>query len=384
MTDRVLYVAPYVTEELVQEYDYDYSMGGQTVMETIVDSVATDAELTVVSPLSIDGDRDNRVLWPSRYDTGDCEVLVPLLASVPPFNAVAVFVTTFLVVLWEFLTREYDAVIYFNFLDRTAFPATVGKLFGTPVVVHYADGYLDFHNRKMAYVERLFLWAGRWTLDGAVCVNNHMADLVPTANTTVVRGRPSIGMPSELPTVDRPDDETTTVTFIGRFDRNRGIEPFLSVTERVLEQRDDIVFGVAGYGPEIGSARRAVERLDRDGAVEFLGTLDRDAYTRRLLKSDLLVNFQRPDGELNRHSFPSKLLDFLASGRPAATVDVSDAGMALSDELIVVEDGAELEAVLITAASDPDELEPYGCRAQLWVEQTCTTEAISRRVLGLW
>lgn len=66
-----------------------------------------------------------------------------------------------------------------------------------------------------------------------------------------------------------------------------------------------------------GDARSAVEDLARqDPRVTYHGRVTRAAALALQARAHVMVNPRRPEGEFTRYSFPSKTMEYLASGRP--------------------------------------------------------------------
>lgn len=66
-----------------------------------------------------------------------------------------------------------------------------------------------------------------------------------------------------------------------------------------------------------GDARAAVEELARqDPRVTYHGRVTRAAVLALQARAHVMVNPRRPEGEFTRYSFPSKTMEYLASGRP--------------------------------------------------------------------
>jgi len=66
-----------------------------------------------------------------------------------------------------------------------------------------------------------------------------------------------------------------------------------------------------------GDAQNAVEELARkDARVTYYGRVPRAEAIALQAKAHVMVNPRRPEGEFTRYSFPSKTMEYLASGRP--------------------------------------------------------------------
>jgi glycosyltransferase involved in cell wall biosynthesis len=272
----------------------------------------------------------------------------------------------------------YDAVLAYNFLPQTTVPAMVAKVvYSVPVVLEYEDGHFVDTDRVRRTQSRLLRRAFAGRFDGAVCVNRPLAESLPIGNTVIVRGYPSVGMPEELPN-PVADDDRTAVMFAGSFDPVRGVDWFVDVAEKVLAERDDVVFWISGYG---GRADRVRQRTAGVDGIRFFGTLPWEAYRARLAGADVFLNTQRPDRRISEYTFPSKILDFAVVGVPIVTTDMADLGQELDDVLVV--DGRTPESVAETLSDVLKEYQrftEYGERAREWVSEECSAAAIGRRV----
>jgi glycosyltransferase involved in cell wall biosynthesis len=84
------------------------------------------------------------------------------------------------------------------------------------------------------------------------------------------------------------------------------------------------------------------EKLKRQAAsdtrIRFFGFVTEQQYSEMLQRAALLVN-PRPSRLLeNRYNFPSKLMEYLAAGRPIISTATSDVAEHYGSDVIVLED----------------------------------------------
>ena len=70
---------------------------------------------------------------------------------------------------------------------------------------------------------------------------------------------------------------------------------------------------VCGVGDGLANILAAT-KIDR--RIEYMGQLPRDEVLRLQESADLLINPRTSDGEYTRYSFPSKVMEYFASGTP--------------------------------------------------------------------
>lgn len=101
------------------------------------------------------------------------------------------------------------------------------------------------------------------------------------------------------------------VLYTGTLDHRYGIprlvDAFKSISDRAVE------LWICGAGNSEDLVRQAAKDFPR---IKFLGKKDRDEIALLQRHADLLINPRNNEGEYNRFSFPSKLMEYLASGTP--------------------------------------------------------------------
>lgn len=110
-----------------------------------------------------------------------------------------------------------------------------------------------------------------------------------------------------------------TVVFAGTPDRVRGAQLLLDAFALVRDPDVRLVF--AGRGGSTGEIEAAAAR---DPRIEVKGFLPREEMRELLASATVLVNPRLSSAPENRHNFPAKLLDYLASGRPTITTLAGD------------------------------------------------------------
>lgn len=384
--ERVLFIGPYLTDELAAVYSTSYSLAGNNKIRGVIESFGTvGAEVDVVAPVSMSG-TSLRTFGSRTAEDDDLGTTVRTPATIDAYalNYILLPVFTTLTVLLMLYRDDYDHLVFYNYALKTGGPALIGSVVsGVPLYIEYEDGTVHHEHTVIRTTARVLnrLCAAR--LAGALCATATLADLVPTENTVIVRGFPSVGHPETLPDPEFEADGTTVVTFAGRFDHVRGIYPFLSVCESIAATRDDVSFWICGYGPAYEDVEARVAELP--DAVTFHGTVPDDEYIQRIVSSDILVNLQDPDARISRYTFPSKLLDFMSAGRVVVSTPVSDVAETLGDFVVVTEgDEAAIQRDIDTVVDDIEAHEKRGAAAREWVATECSHETTGQRLARLF
>ena len=111
-----------------------------------------------------------------------------------------------------------------------------------------------------------------------------------------------------------------TVFFIGRLEFQKGPDLLIDAIPRVLENRADVKFLLAGKGTMKNFLRRRVRKLGVGGAVRFLGWIPYGRYVDLLNTCDIVCIPSRNE------PFGIVLLEAWATGRPVVATDVGGLG----------------------------------------------------------
>jgi glycosyltransferase involved in cell wall biosynthesis len=205
---------------------------------------------------------------------------------------------------------------------------------------------------------------------------------VPPGRRVVVEG---IFDPADDPVVDvptEPGSDGFVVLYTGTLAARYGIVDLLKAFSAL--DRPDAVLWICGEG----DARDQVEAMvRRDPRVRYFGQVPRARALALQRQASVLVNPRRPEGEFTKYSFPSKTMEYLASGRPIIMHDLPGIPPEYRDHLILppTPDNDGLAAALREAASRPfDSLRDRGAAGRAFVLAQKSPQAQVARILDHW
>lgn len=102
----------------------------------------------------------------------------------------------------------------------------------------------------------------------------------------------------------------TRVLYAGLLNRVTGIDLYLSAIRQVTDRNVQFLF--TGRGPLKTTIEAAAKR---DNRILYLGFLSREAYYQLLDDVDIVINPRNMHLPENQNNFPSKIMEYLASGR---------------------------------------------------------------------
>lgn len=113
-------------------------------------------------------------------------------------------------------------------------------------------------------------------------------------------------------------DEPPTLVYAGSVTRLRGLAEMIALVARLRPRFPGIrlvVVGPFGSAADAAEARRLIEELDIDGAVEFTGLVSHADVHRHILRGHVGLALLHPDPNYLR-SLPTKMFEYMMMGRP--------------------------------------------------------------------
>ncbi len=146
-------------------------------------------------------------------------------------------------------------------------------------------------------------------IDSFVLLTRHMADYMQiTQPFCVMEGiAPNVSVDSS---VDENQEEKN-ILYTGTLHRKFGVLHLLEAFRNVKDPTARLV--ICGVGDSEGEIRAASEE---DSRIQFLGQLRREEVLELQKRATVLVNPRLNNEEFTKYSFPSKTMEYLASGVP--------------------------------------------------------------------
>ena len=223
-------------------------------------------------------------------------------------------------------------------------------------------------------------------LDGAMVVSRAIAeDLAGDRPVCLIEGGVGRGSVEPLPRRPRPEGAPFTLAFAGSLDA-------VNCIDFLLDTMDHLPAGfrllVAGDGILAGKVR---ERAARDPRVDYRGLLDFSGVRALYAEADALLCIRRTGG-VREYYFPSKLMEYLASGVPVVATALGHVAEEYGDGLVLLREetppalAALLGELAATPAAEREALGRRGrdlvLRGKTWEAQGRKLAAFLRRVAG--
>ncbi len=200
--------------------------------------------------------------------------------------------------------------------------------------------------------------------DGFVLLTQHMLDKINIKRPyCVVEGMYNSSENRPQPILK--NREIKTLFYSGMLHEKFGvkelIEAFSLIENPKLRLR---ICGSGDYESELKELAR------RDKRIQILGLLNREEVLKEQANADLLVNPRTPAGDYTKYSFPSKTIEYFASGTPAIIHRLPGIPKEYYDYCFTFK-STQLydiaEDIKKTLSRTPEEMQKFGTRAQNFI-----------------
>jgi glycosyltransferase involved in cell wall biosynthesis len=283
------------------------------------------------------------------------------------------------------------ALLVYNVFSALSAPVlAVARTWKIPAVAVVADLPFDVYRFRGArgLLERAELRAQLAALrrfDGLVVLTPHTAhDHAPGVPWMLMEGAlpaaeaAAPGRPASLAPGRAPGERV--VMYSGMLNEMNGIPLLLDAFERLREPHWRL--WVYGGGP-LEAAVQAAARRDPRITLHAWGLVPQDEVLRRQRQAHVLVNPRPSSHRANRYSFPSKLLEYLASGTPVVSTAPDGIPAEYHSHLLLPADESPegMAAAIRRAAWLPEaEREARAARARAWLLREKTWERQAERI----
>jgi Glycosyltransferase len=182
----------------------------------------------------------------------------------------------------------------------------------------------------LKYIDVLLINTSLDAVDSFVYITKYMNERINTFKKpyTVIEG---IASSKEIKKKD--EDEKTRVMYSGTLHKRYGVkrllDAFLLCKNENLEL---LICGVGDFEVEIA------KYLERDSRIKYFGEISQTEVFDLQANADILVNPRQNNEEFTKYSFPSKLMEYLASGNPVIAYKLDGIPHEYDDYLIYVPD----------------------------------------------
>lgn len=315
--------------------------------------------------------------------------LLPFLNLTPLKQFVIGVATLWALLVWGWRTRgiAHRVVYTFNLTVPPGLSTLLGaRLIGAKAVVSLNDIHEPGHMVPATLFHRFDFWMQRQLIplfDGHIAVADKiMADFAPGKPYLRLEG----GIANDVlegtgKSLRLIGDQSLPFTIVsaGRLDETNGVRVLLE-SFSILEG-DHYRLRIAGTGPLEAEVRQAAAK---DSRIEFCGFISFEKVLALYDSADVLINMRLTKDRNTRYFFPSKLMEYLASGTPVITTCTGHVEEEFGDFVFLLENETSKglsEAIRQVASIAHESRADMGRRAREYMVKNKSWDSQGRKVL---
>ena len=171
----------------------------------------------------------------------------------------------------------------------------------------------------------------------------------------------------------RPRSEPVRLFFCASFREKKGLLPALEAVARARERHPNLVFRIAGDGPERPRVEESLDRLGLHGCATLLGFVTHERMIREMQDADLFLqpSVTAADGD-SEGGAPTTLLEAQACGLPVLATQHADIPYIVAEgESALLAPERDVDALfknLLVLLEEPERWAPMGAAGRVRVE----------------
>lgn len=156
--------------------------------------------------------------------------------------------------------------------------------------------------------------------------------------------------------------EEKVIMVAGLLEKEFGIDELVYAVHKL--EMDDIQLHIYGKGT---SSTMIKEVSKIDSRIKFFGEAINQKIVEEERKATLLVNPRRAEGEWVMYSFPSKNMEYIASGTPMLAYNLPCIPSEYAGKFLEISEEGIEETLRKCLESDKEEIHSFGLNAQKWI-----------------
>jgi glycosyltransferase involved in cell wall biosynthesis len=153
-------------------------------------------------------------------------------------------------------------------------------------------------------------------VDAFVLLNDKMKEYINVGNKPYVRIE-GIFNSDFIPNKEPYSDGTKNILYTGNLGKRYGIKNLLDAF--ALIDKHNYQLWIRGNGAE---KTRVLQAMKSDARIKYFEEMTRENLLQLLTKATVLINPTPPMNIFSQYNFPSKIMDYLASGTPTITTNL--------------------------------------------------------------
>ena len=207
------------------------------------------------------------------------------------------------------LGKSSDLILMYNYMHISFLVVIIARILSIKTFLIVAD--FDDYKEEKKILRKILLWLYAKNLDnydGLIFLSKSLYEKYKTKESLFLEGGIETGEFNDV--LLNEDLSTINIIYSGLLNNVTGIDVFLNAIRKC--KIDNIKFIFSGRG-ELVTEIEALACCD--SRVEYRGFLSRKNYYKLLTQAHIFINPRNMNLPENENNFPSKILEYLASGK---------------------------------------------------------------------
>ncbi len=254
-------------------------------------------------------------------------------------------------------TNDKEIIIYSTYLPFLKAVYKLDKTHKVTLIVtdlpeFYDLGKTGFLKKILRKINNKRIYKYLERIDGFVLLTEKMKDRLRVGERPYVVVE---GICGKVPIIEdsvKNDREKNIILYTGTLHYQFGIKNLLDAFSAIEEKNYEL--WIAGQG----DAQNEISRVSKiDGRIKFFGYVSKEKIYELQKESTVLINPRQNVGEYTKYSFPSKTMEYMASGKPIIMYKLDGIPDEYDEYIYFVEDNTidSLKEKIKEVCSLPDE-----------------------------
>ena len=248
----------------------------------------------------------------------------------------------------------------------------------TAVLLASSGGNIKFRNRMIAKIKMLFYTQ----FDSYVFLTKYMKDLIEIKNKkyAILEGIYN----THQPPLEFKETTKKIILYSGQLNPAYGMENLLISFQEIYRENSNYELWICGSGALVAK----IEALSaRCPGIKYFGYLPPDKVRKLQESATILVNPRQNTSDFTKFSFPSKTMEYLASGRPVVCYKLDGIPDEYDQYLVYVNNNStkELKQKLMETCELPTfKRKEMGKKAQEFIYKNKNPQSMATRIINIF
>ena len=288
---------------------------------------------------------------------------------------------------WCEKTEGKKIIFFYNFTGLTILPELKKKYKNVKACLLVTDlpEYMDANNYLLTRLNRKIsnIFSSKDNkhfnhIDGYILLAPAMRERLPMENKPWIQIEGIYNPEDDKACVEKAEEKI--VLYTGNLGKRYGILELLEAFHRI--NKNNYRLWICGTGDGLEDVKKYE---DMDPRISYLGTLPRTEVIKLQKKVTILINPRHSTDEYTIYSFPSKTMEYLASGTPTLMSHLKSIPQEYDNHIFYFEDES-IEGFsnrIVEICEKPSkELAEFGSKASLFIRQNKTPEPQVKKIIS--